>query len=196
MDISTPLVSVIIVYWNGEKFIDRCLEALFAQTFQDFEVILVDNGSSHNLLDNLQTRWNRIKVVRLEKNIGFAAANNIAAKIANGKWLALLNSDAFPEPNWLSALLEASDKYPELFFFTSCQIQANAPYKLDGTGDEYNIGGIAWRRQSEEHVETAVQIVDEVFSACAAAALYPKDIFLASGGFDESFFSSDLTVWC
>jgi GT2 family glycosyltransferase len=189
MDDPAPLVTVIIVYWNGASVIDRCLNSLFAQTFQDFEVLVVDNGSTENTLTDVNLRWPRVKLIRLDKNQGFAAANNIAARSARGQWLALLNSDAFPEPGWLEALLDASHKHPDLFFFTSCQIQANNPDKLDGTGDLYHIGGIAWRRQSNEPVEQAIQVIDEVFSACGAAAFYPRDVFLQAGGFDEDFFS-------
>src|SRR6185369_14794920 len=104
MDTQSPLVSVIIVYWNGIKYIDRCLQALFAQSFQDFEVILVDNGSVDDSVTEIEKRWPRVQTVRLNKNLGFAAANNIAAKKARGQWLALLNTDAFPESTWLSAL--------------------------------------------------------------------------------------------
>jgi GT2 family glycosyltransferase len=189
MDPDKPLVSVVIVYWNGIDFIDRCLDSLFMQTFQDFEVILVDNGSKEHPLMDTAARWPRVKVIRLDKNCGFAVANNVAAGVAKGRWLALLNSDAFPEPGWLESLLEAADGHPDLFFFASCQIQANDPRTLDGTGDEYNIGGVAWRRQSGEPVEQAIRVVDEVFSACGASAFYPKDAFLSVGGFDEDFFS-------
>lgn len=189
MDKQFPLITVIIVYWNGVNYIDRCLNALFAQTFQDFEVVLVDNGSTDNFIDDIEKRWPSLQILRLEQNLGFAAANNIAAKKARGEWLALLNTDAFPRPGWLAALLQAADEHPDLFFFTSCQIQANNPDLLDGTGDEYNIGGIAWRRQFAMPVEDAVQVVDEVFSACGAAAFYPKGAFVSVGGFDEDFFS-------
>jgi GT2 family glycosyltransferase len=189
MDTPSPLVSVIIVYWNGVNYIDRCLNALAAQTFQDFEVILVDNGSTDHSIAHIEEHWPGLQIVHLEQNLGFAAANNIAAQKAKGEWLALLNTDAFPEPGWLAAFLQAADEHPDLFFFTSRQIQANDPDLLDGTGDEYNIGGIAWRRQYDMPVEDAVQVVDEVFSACGAAAFYPKDAFLSVGGFDEDFFS-------
>ncbi len=140
-------------------------------------------------MTGIEGRWPQVQTLRLEKNLGFAVANNIAAKQAKGQWLALLNSDAFPEPGWLAALLQAAEEHPDIFFFTSCQIQANATDFLDGTGDEYNIGGVAWRRQFDEPVENAVQVIDEVFSACGAAAFYPKDAYLDVGGFDEDFFS-------
>src|SRR5689334_10768707 len=139
MDKLSPLVSVIIVYWNGVNYIDRCLNALFAQTVQDFEVILVNNGSTDHSIAGIETRWPQVQILHMDQNLGFAAANNIAAKAAKGEWLALLNTDAFPQPGWLAALLETAGQHPDLFFFTSCQIQANDPDLLDGTGDEYNV---------------------------------------------------------
>src|SRR5687767_3212747 len=107
MDTPSPLVTVIIVYWNGVSYIDRCLNALAAQTFQDFEVILVDNGSTDYSIAHIEEHWPDLQIVHLEQNLGFAAANNIAAQKAKGEWLALLNTDAFPEPGWLAAFLQA-----------------------------------------------------------------------------------------
>jgi len=184
-----PLVSIIIINWNGGAVLERCLASVFLQTVQSIEVILVDNASTDHSMDQMEARWPQVNIIRMEKNMGFAAANNIAAGVARGKWLALLNSDAFPEPNWLESLLAASEEYPGPFFFASCQIQANDPEKLDGTGDQYNIGGIAWRRQHNQPVDGAINVVDEVFSACGASAFYPRKAFLDAGGFDDSFFS-------
>jgi len=184
-----PLISVVIVNWNGEDVLQRCLESVFAQTIRDIEVILVDNASIDRSLDGIEEHWPLVNIIRMEKNVGFAAANNIAARAAHGQWLALLNSDAFPEPDWLETLLAASEKHPGLFFFASCQIQANDPGKLDGTGDQYNTGGIAWRRQHNQPVGDVVDVVNEVFSACGASAFYPRNAFLEAGGFDDTFFS-------
>jgi GT2 family glycosyltransferase len=167
----------------------KCLSALFNQTFQNFEVILIDNGSSDNSVSTVASLYPQIKIIQLESNLGFARANNIAVQQSIGKWLVLLNSDVFPEVGWLQALLDAARTYPERSFFASCQIQANNPEKLDGTGDQYNMGGLAWRRQESEQVETAVSEIDEVFSACGAAAMYPRQAFIEAGGFDEDYFS-------
>jgi GT2 family glycosyltransferase len=125
----------------------------------------------------------------MERNIGFAAANNLGARLARGKWLALLNADAFPEPDWLEKLLRAAEEHPEYSFFASRQIQANKPEWLDGAGDAYNVSGLAWRRYYNFPASAFGHQTDEIFSACGAAALYRKEDFLKAGGFDEAYFS-------
>ena len=184
-----PAVSIIIVNWNGLKHLPRCLEALVHQTFTDFEILVVDNGSTDGSVDGLEQPWPNVEVIRLIKNIGFAAANNLGARQARGHWLALLNSDAFPEPDWLEKLLKASEKNPEFSFFASRQLQANAPHLLDGAGDALHISGLAWRRYAAFPSAQFGLEPEEVFSPCAAAALYSRRAFLQVGGFDEDFFS-------
>jgi GT2 family glycosyltransferase len=101
--------------------------------------------------------------------------------------LALLNADAFPEPDWLASLLEAAARFPNACF-ASRQIQANTPDLLDGEGDVYHVSGLAWRRNYGLPVHTRGEI-EEIFSPCAAAALYPRQAFLDAGGFDEDYFA-------
>ena len=184
-----PGVSVIIVNWNGMKYLPRCLEALRLQTFSDFEIQVIDNGSSDKSVDGLEQRWPDIKVTRLKNNIGFAAANNLGAQLSCGQWVALLNADAFPEPDWLEKLLLAANDHPEFTFFASRQLQADAPELLDGAGDAFHISGLAWRRYSGYPAYQFGLETEEVFSPCAAAAMYSRQVFLQAGGFDESFFS-------
>jgi GT2 family glycosyltransferase len=125
----------------------------------------------------------------LDSNFGFATANNIGARLARGMWLALLNMDAYPEPDWLEHLLLAAHDHPEYTFFASRQILANMPSLLDGAGDAYHVSGLAWRQCYNQPVDSCGLDTGEVFGACAAAALYRKNDFHAVGGFDETFFS-------
>lgn len=182
------LVSVVIAAWNGAEVLPRCLEALAAQTLRAIEVIIVDNGSAAGLPDisSFSSRMS-LRVERLTTNRGFAAANNIGARIARGNWLALLNQDAFPQPDWLESLIAASERHPGPAFFASRLIRATEPSLLDGAGDAYHVSGMAWRRGHGETIAVALD-EEEVFSACAAAALYPREDFLRLGGFDEDFF--------
>ncbi|HEU0292042.1 MAG TPA: glycosyltransferase family 2 protein [Anaerolineales bacterium] len=186
-----PLVSVIIVNWNSAVYLSRCLECLSVQTFRNFEVILVDNGSLNARPNRLVLRYPELelKIEQLVSNMGFAAANNIGARLARGKWLALLNTDAFPELEWLENMLQATEKHPEYSAFSSRQIQANSLDFLDGAGDMYHISGIAWRRYYNLPTEKFGHRVAEVFSPSGAAVLYSREEFLKAGGFDEDYFS-------
>lgn len=187
----TPLISIIVVAWNSKLYLSHCLSSLSRQTVQDFEVILVDNGSTDNSLDNVKSQWPDLHLVveRLNENLGFAVANNIGARLAHGKYLALLNADAFPEPDWLEQLLKATENNPQFTFFASRQIQANTPELLDGTGDAYHVSGLAWRQNQNRLASKYGAQSCEVFGACAAAALYTRDDFIKVGGFDEDYFS-------
>ena len=188
---TSPLISVIIVSWNSAEHLPRCLESLLRQTFQRFEIILIDNGSVDRGTDGLEEKYPKLdlRLERLTTNLGFAASNNIGARRARGKWLALLNTDAFPEPDWLENLLQAAETNQEFSFFASRQLQANAPELLDGVGDAYHISGLGWRRYYNLPSETYGRQEEEVFSPCGAAALYLRDDFLQAGGFDEDYFS-------
>jgi GT2 family glycosyltransferase len=186
---SNPIVSVILVCWNSAAYLPRCLASLSAQTYHNLEVILLDNGSTDDAMQDLQEKYPRLnlRVERLGSNLGFAAANNLGAQLAQGQWLALLNPDAFPASDWLEQLLKAAEAQPAAFF-ASRQIQADQPDLLDGEGDVYHVSGLAWRRNYGLPVYS-METPQEVFSACAAAALYSRSAFLTAGGFDEDYFA-------
>jgi len=186
-----PRVSVVIASWNNGAYLHRCLESLSVQTVTDFEVIVVDNGSGDDSALGLERKWMNLelRLKCLNENRGYAAANNIGACLARGRWLVLLNADAFPEPDWLENLLRAAEENPNFASFSSRQIQANHPELLDGAGDAYHVSGLAWRigRGYPSH-EYGLD-TKELFSPCAAAAMYLREAFLDVGGFDEDFFS-------
>jgi len=182
---SAPRVSVLIVTYNSAHLSDRCFAALAAQTMADFEAIVVDNASTDGgpKLPNDP----RFRLIRSDKNLGFAAGNNLAAREAKGAWLATLNPDAFAEPNWLAALLAAVETHPGATMAGSTQIDFAHSDKLDGAGDCYHALGIAWRGLGTLPRDL-LPPTGEVFGPCAAAALYRADAFRAVGGFDEAFF--------
>jgi GT2 family glycosyltransferase len=186
-----PLVSVIVVSWNSAQYLPHCLDSLSQQTFPDFEMILVDNGSWDGGTNNLEQRYPQLAlhIERLPSNLGFALANNRGARLARGKWLVLLNADAFPEPSWLEQLLASSDVHPEFASFSSRQLQVGNPNILDGAGDAYHVSGLAWRMGLGYPSESYGLEAKEIFSPCAAAAMYLREAFLEVDGFDEDFFS-------
>ena len=188
MDNSTKTV-VIIVNFNGKEFLDRCLESLQCQVFHNFKTVVVDNFSRDGSVEGIEERFSGVEIIRLEKNIGFAAANNYAIKRAEGfQWVALLNPDAIAEPDWLSNLHMAAEKNLQYDFFGSHLKKQGSLGQLDGTGDVYHLCGLAWRRDHGMPEKQTSRLVEEIFSPCAAAAMYRRDILLDVDGFDERFF--------
>ena len=183
-------VSVIIVNWNGEQFLERCLTSLMEQTIKPNEIILVDNASSDSSIEMVQ-QFPSVRLLAQSENLGFARGNNLAIDSADteSKWIALLNPDAFPEPDWLEELLLAAQRNPEVDVFGSKLLNAADPLMLDGVGDAYHISGLVWRTGHGTHVSSLTKKKEgEIFSPCAAAALYRRSVMLKIGGLDEDFF--------
>jgi GT2 family glycosyltransferase len=185
-----PFFSIIILFWNNEQYIRKCLTSLLNQTWKDFEIIFIDNGSDQPLSFDINIEFPTLKIItlKLHENIGFAAGNNFGAEHASGKFLTMLNADAFPQQNWLEIVSSAIEKYPDCFF-ASKLVMADDPTKLDGTGDVYHFTGLVWRK-NHNYIEKHVNLEEcEVFSACGAAAIYPKIAFEEVNGYDTDFFS-------
>jgi GT2 family glycosyltransferase len=184
-----PKVTVVIVNWNGEHFLERCLSSLMTQTIAPHEIILVDNASSDASLC-VARRFPSVRVLPQDKNCGFARGNNLAIKSAaiESEWIALLNPDAFAEPRWLEALLSAVHDYPAFDIFGSKLVNAINPAVLDGAGDAYHISGLVWRIGHNARLLPVSEKVREIFSPCAAAAIYRRSALLEVGGFDEDYF--------
>lgn len=182
-------VSVIIINWNGEPFLEQCLAALMAQTVKPHEIILVDNASSDGSAE-IARHFPLVRVIALDYNAGFARGNNLAieAASADSEWILLLNPDAFAEPSWLEELLKAAESHPTYDVFGSKLVNAGNPLLLDGAGDAYHVSGLVWRMAHGDSVPGLVEEPREVFSPCAAAALYRRDALRKVGGFDEDYF--------
>lgn len=181
-----PSVTVVIVNYNSGARLAQCLAHLKAQTFGSFETIVVDNASADRSADAARGD-ETITLIDAGANLGFAAANNLAAKSARGEWLAFLNPDAYAAPDWLEELIAAAARWPAADAFGSTQIEALDPSRLDGAGDVFHAFGVPWRGHVGWPVD-ALPPEGECFAPCAAAALYRKSAFDRLGGFDERFF--------
>ena len=182
-------VAVIIVNWNSEQDLEKCLAALSCQTFLPSRIIVLDNGSQDFDSQSWKKRYPVVEFHSLKENLGFAAASNMGASIVSDcKWLAFLNPDAFPESNWLEVLVNATKSHPEFNFFSSLLISALQPNIIDGTGDVYHSCGLPWRQDHLSALADRVMEREEVFGACGAAALISRKAFMDAGGFDESYF--------
>ncbi|MFT6582688.1 MAG: GT2 family glycosyltransferase [Alphaproteobacteria bacterium] len=186
---AAPTITVIVLNFNAGAYLAGCVEALAAQSFENFRAIIADNGSTDTSFEDARLRIDdpRFSFVEFGENLGFARGNNLAVEGIETPLLALLNPDAIPEPDWLAELDKAQRTFPDIDSFGSLQLDLNDCALLDGAGDNYLAVGIPWRG-GHGRPATAAPPRGAVFSACAAAAMYRTDSFRAAGGFDEDYF--------
>ena len=184
---SSPEVSVVVVVYESGPTLAACLAALRAQTFTSFETILVDNASSDRTAQAASAADSSLSLIENPDNRGFAAAVNQGARAAGGRWLALLNPDAYAEPDWLERLIAATRAHEGVHAFTSRQLMAEDPARLDGLGDVMSLAGYPFRG-GFGHRDLGTAEAGWVFSACGGAMLIDRALFLRLGGFDERLF--------
>lgn len=182
------LVTVVVVNYNSGQWLMRSLTALALQTHRPAKVFVVDNNSTDDSMMGLKERFYEFEYILLDENIGFAAANNLAIARCATPLVALLNPDAFPEPGWIGSLVRASAKYPNAASFGSLLLLADQPDFIDGVEDVYHASGLVWRGGHGRRLNVGDAWSREIFSPCAAAALYRTDALHQVGGFDEDFF--------
>jgi GT2 family glycosyltransferase len=184
-----PDVSVIIVTWNGRHFLEACLSAVEAQQGITFETIVVDNGSEDGTAAFVREQFPSVRVIPLQRNLGFAGGNNAGAATARGRYVAFLNNDTVAEPGWLTALRAGVDERAGFALTTSRIVYMHDPSIIDSAGDGVLRWGGAFKRHHGASANAANQS-EEVFGVCGAACLMPRTVFEELGGFDEDFFAS------
>lgn len=180
--------SVIIPNWNGESLLKDCLKSLREQTFTDFEIILVDNGSTDGSLEYVVSNFPGVKIVKLEKNFGFAKAINEGVKASRADYVVFLNNDTAASKNWLKNLIECINYHPEAISINSKILNFYNRKKIDGVGILINEVGqaksIGWNQKDTGQFNKEIYI----FGATGGAALFRREDFIKVGGFDEKYF--------
>ena len=180
-------VAVLILNWNGRKFLSECLGGLRQQNYREFSIILVDNGSNDGSINFLRQNYPEVKTIALPKNLGFAAANNIALKIVESKYVALLNNDTVSHPVWLKSLVDVLESHPEAGSAASKLLYYNNSGIIDRAGDAYTRAGAGFLRGRGESASNFDR-KEWIFGVCAGAALYRTSMLKDIGLFDEDFF--------
>jgi GT2 family glycosyltransferase len=181
--------AAIVVNWNAEAHLPRCLAAITGQTHPFDRIVVADNASEDKSLDTVARDFPQVEVFRIGSNAGFAYANNFAINmLPDCDLVALVNPDAFLDPAWLQQMLAAAEADVQCAGFGSRLLMAEQPDLLDGAGDAYHVGGLVWRIDHGTDAANHGLKPGSVFSPCAAAALYRRHALAAVGGFDEDFF--------
>ncbi len=183
-------ICIIIVNWNGLAHLSDCLKSLAGQTFRDFEIVLVDNGSADDSVLFVQEHYPWVKLVSLGENTGFARGNNLGLQHTDSDYIVTLNNDTRADPDWLQNLVKVANAYPRAGMVGSRICSFTDPDIIDSIGmgicaDGMSRGRYRNKRWSEFHLP---EVVDILFpSACAA--LYKREMIAEIGFFDEDFFA-------
>jgi len=181
--------TVVIPNWNGERFLNLCLTSLRRQSFKDFETVLIDNGSTDASVDFTERNFPEVRVISLGNNLGFSAAVNAGIQASEAEYVALLNNDTEVDPGWLEALVRAAESHPKVGLLASKLVDFHDRCLLDGAGDALRRSGLPYRIGHQELDQGQFDEPAYVFGACAAAALYKRELFEEIGPFDEDFFA-------
>jgi GT2 family glycosyltransferase len=174
-----PPVSIIIVNFNGKKFLDKCLDSLSKINYHNYEIIVVDNHSTDESVNFVKENYPNVKIIELEENHGFTYPNNFASTYAKGDYLFFLNNDTEVTPTFLDGLIEFMENNNQIGICQSLLLTMDG--KIDSSGDFIDSYGVPF--SSHEKVSNPKKIL----AAKGAALIIRKNLFYQLGKFDEKF---------
>jgi len=181
-------VSVVVPNWNGMRFVGMCLDSLAKLDFEDYEVIVVDNGSADGSREMIEEQYPDVKLLKLPDNMGFAIACNEGIKASNAEYIVLLNNDIEVTPDWLRELYEGMERHPKCGMGTTKMMFLDQRDVFYNTGDLFHSWSAGGGRGQGEKDVGQYEKEDYVFGACAGAGIYRREFFNQVGLFDEDFF--------
>jgi GT2 family glycosyltransferase len=187
---AAPRVSVIVLNHNGEKIIAKCLEHLLAQTFDDFEIVVVDNNSADGSLPILERYLvsGRLSIVRARRNLGVAGGRNLGVRHAQGAIIAFIDNDGYAHPRWLAEVVKTIDSDPRIGVVASVVFFANRKVILNGVGGTVNYQGYGGDFCFDTPYEFA-QLPRRVLYAMGCGMVVRKDVLDRLGPLDEKLFN-------
>lgn len=182
-------ISIIIVNWNGKDFLANCLNSLDKISYPNYEIIIVDNNSSDDSVEFIKSNYSDVLIIRNDKNIGFAKANNIGFQKSSGDYILFLNNDTKVRKDFLDKLVTAIESNPGIGGVQSKILSLDRPDLLDsvgayltGTGFLYHFGYL--QKDSKEYDK-----VSYLYTAKGACMMFKREVIGQVGLFDSDFFA-------
>jgi GT2 family glycosyltransferase len=181
-----PLVSVVVVNYNGRQFLEDCFRSLTQQVYNNYEIILVDNGSKDDSISFMTEHYPDVRIVQLSSNTGFAGGTNAGIKEARGEYILTLNNDTIVDSHLLDEIVRPMQLDGHVGMCGAKMLFPDG--RINSTAICISRSGAAWDRGMGEPDKGQYDVAEEVFGACAGAALYRKTMLDVIGLFDEDFF--------
>lgn len=187
------IFSIIIPTFNAKKYVSKCISSILKNAYPNYKIIVVDNGSTDDTLNYLREKFSKelekIKFIVLDRNYGPARARNEGVKVAQGQYLAFLDSDTLVEKNWISEALECFQKNNKVAALQCKLLLMSKKNHYDYAG-EY-LGSLGFLVSVAEYGEKDRGQYDsfrKILAAKSAGMFIRKDVFNKIGGFDEDYF--------
>lgn len=184
-----PPVDVVVLNYNGMHLLEAMSPSVEGQTYDNVNLIVVDNGSTDGSAEYLREHWPAADILALPENVGVAAALNRGVERGEAPYVALLNNDIELGAEWLAELVEALEQHPEAGSAVGKLLNFSERDVIDGAGDEIMWSGASTRRGHGERDHGQYDAPTTIFSASGAASLYRREAFDAVGLFDEDFYA-------
>jgi len=184
----TDFTSIIILNYNGTKFLQDCIDSIIRETNSPYEIIVVDNNSPDNSGELFSKKFPEIKFILNENNVGVPEGLNIGIKNSSGDFVVLLNNDLIVMPDWLENFFKAYEKTGNALYQPK-SLKFRDPSVLDGTGCMINLFGFGFARNKGVKDEGKYSKQEEISYASGTCMFAPKKIFDEIGYFDPTFFA-------
>lgn len=181
------ILHIIIPNYNGCRFLPACLTSIYNQTFRDFKITLIDNGSDDGSLAFVHEHFPAVHTITLSNNVGFAEACNLGICSASAPYVMLLNNDTVLEPHCIQNMMHVIRHSANIFSVGANILTMDAPHEIDSTGDYYSIFGYAFCRS--QGLAPIRHQTGPVFTNCACAAIYRTALLKKTGLLDRRFFA-------
>lgn len=186
--IGLPHVQVMILNYNGKKYLDVCISSLLQTNYPDFSIVVIDNNSSDSSLDLIKTAYPEVRLIENRENLGFGAAYDQAIRSAPCEYIALLNNDTRVDPDWLIHLIKAFLDENDLAAASARLLFMEHPRIVNHAGGGMNRIGLGYDHDMYEPDRPELSTRKDVLFPTGAACVLRKSIYQHVGGFDESFF--------
>lgn len=178
---------IIIPNFNGRHFLPGCLDSLRRQTYRNFHITVVDNGSTDQSIPLLKEKYPEVQIIKQNQNLGFAAASNIGIRSSASPYVMLLNNDAILAPDCIFHMMYTMQKNPHAFSVGAHILTMQMPHRIDTTGDFYSIYGYAFCRYQGFPAEISSH--RQVFTNCGCAVIYRRSLLRFTGLFHPDYFA-------
>lgn len=188
-----PLVSIIIVNWNGKHFLHDCLSSVADQDYKNIEIIFVDNASTDGSLEYVKSNYPKIIIIENASNLGFAQANNIGYKKCKGEYILFLNNDTKVKKNFLTKLVAGIEGKPDIAGAQSKILHMNNPSLLDSVGAFLTSSGFLLHYGFCKKDSPKYNKIIDIYTAKGASMLFKKSVLdkvrIGSEVFDSRYFA-------